>query len=375
MLLIAVLVLVAVGALWMLGQRRSADQGVTASSAAATLVDVRGRPVSVKGPVKRIAIDDSRYLVALSLIHPDPVSLLVGWPKDINRLGEATYQQFLQKSPALAAVPKVASSAGAFDVESLLATRPDVALLSLESGITEAQLAQVEAAGIPVVFVDFFVKPLDNLETSLKLLGHLTGRDDQASAFLALRRQHLQRITDKVATLPADDRPTVFVEAHAGISADCCNSPGRGNIGDYIGLVGGHNIGADVISQSFGKLNLEYVISRDPKVYIATGGPHLAKSGGLVLGPGFTAEQAHAALVKIASRPGISGLTAVKDGRTHGISHQLINSPLDIVAIEAFARWIHPELFADIDPGATLDQINRQFLSVPYEGVFWVDLR
>lgn len=339
------------------------------------LLDIRGRPVAIHGPVHRIAIDDSRYLVALGLIHPDPVSLLAAWPQDVNRLGPETYQQILRKSPGLAKLPKIASSAGAFDLESLLAAKPDVALLSLESGITDTQIAQIEAAGIPVVIVDFFVKPFENLEKSLLLLGRLTGRGDQAKDFLDFRAEHMERIADRIAELPKDDRPTVFLEAHAGMSADCCNSPGRGNIGDYIDFVGGHNIGSDVIKQSFGKLNLEYVISRDPHVYIATGGPHLEKAGGLVLGAGYDETRARASLLKVAGRKGIAGLSAVKAGRVHGFSHQLINSPLDIVAIETFAKWIHPETFGDLNPAATLTEINKRFLSVPYEGVYWVDPR
>lgn len=354
---------------------RGASDAETAAAADGQLTDVRGRPIRIAGPVKRIAIDDSRYLVALGLIHPDPVSLLAAWPQDVHRLGPDTYEQFLAKSPRLADLPKVASSAGSFDVESLLAAAPDVAILSLESGITDAQIQQVEAAGIPVVTVDFFVKPFQNLERSLLILGKLTGREEQARAFIAFRAERMKRIADGVSGLAEADRPTVFLEAHAGMSADCCNSPGRGNIGDYLTFVGGHNIGADVISQSFGKLNLEYVVSRDPHVYIATGGPHLAKAGGLVLGPGFSREQAHASLGRIAARQGIAGLTAIKAGRAHGFSHQLINSPLDIVAIEAFAKWLHPDLFRDVDPAATLAEINRRFLAVPYEGAYWVDLR
>lgn len=339
------------------------------------LVDVRGRLVTIPGPVRKIAIDDSRYLVALGLIHPDPVALLAAWPQDVNRLGPETYQQILQQSPQLADLPRIASSAGAFDMEALLAAKPDVALLSLESGITDAQIAQIEGAGIPVVIVDFFVKPFENLEKSLLLLGRLTGREAQAEAFLAFRAERMTSIAKRIAALPKDDRPTVFLEAHAGMSGDCCNSPGRGNIGDYIGFVGGHNIGSDVISQSFGKLNLEYVISRDPDVYIATGGPHLEKSGGLVLGAGYDEARARASLVKVAGRKGIAGLSAIKTGRVHGFSHQLINSPLDIVAIETFAKWIHPETFGDLDPGATLAEINQRFLAIPYEGIYQVDLR
>lgn len=373
--LIAGLVLILLASLAMAYFWNRSSDATGAAATSGQITDVRGRTVEVHGPVKKIAIDDSRYLVALGLIHPDPVSLLAAWPQDVNRLGPETYQQLLAKSPQLATLPKVASSAGAFDLESLLAAKPDVAVLSLESGITDAQISQIQAAGIPVVIVDFFVKPFENLEKSLTILGKLTGREQQAKDFIAFRAERMQQIADRVAKLPKDDRPTVFLEAHAGMSKDCCNSPGRGNIGDYIGFVGGHNIGSDVISQSFGKLNLEYVISRDPYVYIATGGPHLEKPGGLVLGAGYDEARARASLAKVASRPGIAGLTAVKAGRAHGFSHQLINSPLDIVAIETFAKWVHPDAFKDIDPKATLTQINSRFLSVPYEGVYWVDLR
>lgn len=363
------LVLLAAIAFWRAGDARQE------TGSAPGLTDIRGRAIHLGGPVHRIAIDDSRYLVALALIHPDPVSLLAAWPQDINRLGTESYQQFLAKSPALATLPKIASSAGAFDVESLLAAHPDVALLSLESGITDAQIAQVEAAGVPVVIVDFFVKPFENLGRSLAILGVLTGREQQARAFVDFRAERMKRIADRVAALPSGDRPTVFLEAHAGMSEDCCNSPGRGNVGDYISFVGGHNIGADVIRQSFGKLNLEYVISRDPHIYIGTGGPHLAKAGGLVLGAGYSGEQARAALRKITGRRGIAGLSAVRDGRAYGFSHQLINSPLDIVAIETFAKWVHPDLFRDIDPAATLATINSRFLAIPYEGIYWTSLQ
>lgn len=339
------------------------------------LTDIRDRPIHIDKPAHRIAIDDSRYLVALGLIHPDPVSLLAAWPQDINRLGTETYQQLLDKSPGLATLPKIASSAANFDVESLLAAHPDLALLSLESGITDAQIAQIEAAGVPVVIVDFFVKPFENLGRSLEILGALTGREQQAKDFVTFRAERMKRIADRIASLPADDRPTVFLEAHAGMSPDCCNSPGRGNVGDYIGFVGGHNIGADVIKQSFGKLNLEYVISRDPHIYIGTGGPHLAKAGGLVLGAGYTAQQARASLVRITERRGIAGLSAIRAGRAYGFSHQLINSPLDIVAIETFAKWVHPDLFKDIDPEVTLAKINSDFLALPYEGIYWISLK
>ena len=45
------------------------------------------------------------------------------------------------------------------------------------------------------------------------------------------------------------------------------------------------------------------------------------------------------------------------------------------VDIEAFATWIHPALFKDVDPVKTLDEINKRFLAVPYEGAGWIGLK
>ena len=342
---------------------------------AAQVVDLRGRTVKVPDQVHKITIDDGRFLVALSLILADPVKPLAGWPRDIHRIGDATYQQYVKRFPAIAKVPQVASSAGSFNLEAVLAAAPDVAVVSVGAGPSDAQIAQLQAAGIPVVFIDFFDNPFKNQEPSLRILGQLTGSTAKANAYIGYSRQHRDRIAQRVAKLAPKDRPTVFLEAHAGISKDCCNSPGKGNMGEYVDFVGGHNIGADVLKAPVGKLNIEYVISRDPKIYIATGGAHLEKTGGLVLGAGYDAARARASLAAVAQRQGIAQLTAVKTGRTYGLAHQLINSPIDIVAIEAFATWIHPELFKDVDPQKTLNEINQRFLAVPYEGTGWISLK
>lgn len=349
--------------------------GVSAPLAAqaVTFRDITGREVSLNRPAQRIAIDDGRYLIALSLLLPDPVTVLAGWPHDVNRIGDQTYERYIAKFPGLARVARVSSSAGDFSLEQTLAARPDVAVFSLGQGPTPEQVRLIERSGIKVVFIDFFTRPFENLEPSLEILGKIVGRSDRADAFLALRRGRMTRIAETLKSNPG--RPTVFLEAHAGISADCCNSPGRGNIGDYIDFTGGRNIGADILPGATGRLSLEYVLSRDPDVYIATGGPHLERTGGLVVGPGYSEARARAALATMAGRRGISQLSAVRGGRVHGLSHQLLNSPLDILAVEALAKWIHPDLFGDLDPEATMAEINQNFLAVPLEGTHWVDLR
>lgn len=338
------------------------------------LVDLRDRPITATLPATKLSIDDGRYLIALSLIHPDPVSVLCAWSGDINRISPEMYEAFVARFPAFATLPRTPSSAAEFNVEAVLAAAPQVAVVSLGSGPTDAQVAQLEGAGVNVAFIDFFTQPFANQARSLSLLGKIIGAEEKAESYNAFRAAKLDVIAQRVATLTDSQRPTVFLEAHAGNGPDCCNSPGNGNVGDYITFVGGRNIGADVIEGASGKLNLEYVIERNPDVYIATGGPHLERAGGFIVGPQYTTEQSRDSLRRVAARRGISSLTAVSSGRTYGLSHQLINSPIDIVATEALARWIHPELFADLDPRATLNDINTRFLAVPYLGDYWTAL-
>ena len=337
------------------------------------VTDVRGRSVALPPGPQRLAIDDGRYLIALSLLLDDPTSAVAGWPHDAHRLGALTHERYVARFPRLSELGRVSSSAASFSIEQTLAVDPTVAVFSLGRGPTDAQVEQLERAGVVTVFLDFFMDPLRNVDRSLEILGEMVERPDRARRFVAMRAERRERIRRALADSESES-PLVFLETHAGLSPECCNSPGKGNVGVYIDFVGGHNIGADVLPGPVGRLSLEYVLERDPDVYVATGGPHLARAGGLVLGTGYGAEAAAGALAKIVERPGIGHLGAVAGGRVHGLSHHLLNSPIDIVAVELLARWIHPELFADIDPRETLHLINQDFLAVDLDGTYWVSL-
>ena len=338
-----------------------------------TVTDVSGRTVTITDGPQRIVIDDARYLIALSLLLEDPAAVVAGWPHDGHRLGAGTYERYRERFPRLDELKRVSSSAGSFSIEQTLAAEPTLAVFSLGRGPTERQVEMLAQAGVPSVFLDFFMDPLENVDRSLTILGDIVGRPDRAADFVALRTSRRARIRDTLASAEID-APLVFFETHAGMSQECCNSPGQGNAGVYIDFVGGHNIGADVLPGPTGRLSLEYVLERDPDIYVATGGPHLARAGGLVLGDGYAREDASTALARTVDRPGIGRLGAVAAGRAHGMSHHLLNSPLDIVVVELLAQWIHPELFPEIDPAATLESINRDFLAVDVDGTHWVSL-
>lgn len=339
------------------------------------LTDVAGREVSLPGPAERVLLGEGRQLVALALLHPNPGSIVAGWLGDFEALDPATYDLFVAQSPEIADIPLVGqTSEETFSVEKALAVRPDVAILSGGHGPSESSsetVRQLEAAGIPVVFIDFRTDPLNNTIPSVRALGRALGREAEAEAFIEFYQARLDRIAQRLEGHEIE-RPRVFLEMHAGGERECCVSPGRGNLGDYVRFAGGHNIGADVLPGPLGTLNPEFVISQDPGVYVATG---VSVPGyGVTIGSGVDPEFTRRTLAEVITRPAVAGIEAVRTGRVHALWHNFYNTPVNILALEALATWIHPELFADLDPAATLAELNERFLAVPLAGTYWADL-
>lgn len=342
------------------------------------LTDIEGRSVTLEGPARRVLLGEGRLLVALALLDPDPVSRVAGWLADLKRFDPDTYALYGRRFPAIDAIPAVGETGEeTFSVEQALAVRPDAAILSGGHGPSARSaetIRTLEAAGIPVVVVDFHAKPLQHTLPSIELLGAVLGRGEQASAFAAFYAAHRDVIARRLAQAGVE-RPKVFMEMHAGGDFPCCPTPGHGNLGDFIAFAGGHNIGADVVPGALGQLSLEHVLAHNPDIYVATGGPHLRRTGGLVLGTGVDAATARDSLAGVVARTGFRELSAVRAGRAYGLWHHFYNSPMNLLALEALSRWIHPELFADLDPAATQAEINARFLAVPFEGTYLTGLQ
>lgn len=337
------------------------------------LSDAAGRTVHLAEPARRIVTNESLLLLSLALVDADPVARIAGWAAP-QRIDRGMYEAYRRRFPAIDAIPAVgAVLPGKTSVEAILSVKPDLFVVSIwESGWMEAA-ATLEAAGVPVLFLDGPVNdgkgPAETTAFSITLLGRAIGQEARGKAFGDFVRERYRRITDRVAGV---EPVSVLVDAHAG--ATCCSTPGKDNrMTEYLRLAGGESIGAEVPGYD-GRLSPEFVLGADPTVYIATGGPHLAAQGGLVLGGGVDARHAKKSFADIIGKGMRDGLTAVRGGRAHALSHQLSISVLNILVFECFAKWMHPALFADIDPGKTLADINDRFLTVPLDGTLWIDV-
>lgn len=337
-----------------------------------TATDILGREVTLEAPARRIVLGEGRHMAVLGLLHEDPVSKVVGWRQD-KALDEPTLAAYRQRFPAIDAIRPVGSGNRDISVESIIALDPDLLVLSLMDANdpgTDRAREQVEAAGIPVAYVDFFSQPLENSIPSLRILGALTGGEAKAEEFAAFYESRLSRIRERLAD-PSVTHPSVFFHVHAAPQG-CCSTVGQGVFAQFIETAGGRNIGAEAVQGVLGNVSLEFLIGSDPDFYIATGGAHMAARGGLVLGTGVPEDAARDSFATLIAAPGFSSLRAVEEGRAAGVWHLFNDTPSHIALIEYLAKAFHPDLFADVDPAATLAEIDARFSPVSVPGTWWI---
>jgi iron complex transport system substrate-binding protein len=347
-----------------------------------TVTDITGRQVEVKAPVEKVILGEGRqiYFVA-ALDGDDPFRRVVGWRDDFEKADLDGYKDYLAKYPQIAKLPTFGGSKeGTFDIEQAVALAPDVMIMNVEAktATDDAKLIEKLAkVGIPVVFVDFRDKPFENTEPSMRLMGKLFGKEARAEEFVAFRKEQIERVTERLAKAdPA--KPVVMIERAAGYSDDCCMSFGNENFGKMVEIAGGINLAGPIIPGTFGVVNPEQIIAADPDHVVVTGSNwELYVPGGAWVGVGSGAdrEKARGKLAALMKRPAYTGVKAVQNGQVHAIWHQFYNSPYQFVAIQQMAKWLHPELFADLDPDRTMRSLYERFLPVAYRPGYWVSLK
>lgn len=348
--------------------------GLAVPAEALSVTDVLGRKVEVSGNAQRVVLGEGRLFFALALLDRDnPFQRVVGWQNDVRLLDPHTFDVYAQRLPQVQQIPLIGqASEQSVSAEQILALKPDLAVFSIagEGPTQHSPIADIlAAAGVPVLFVDFRVHPIEGVRTSLTALGAALGRQAEADQYLKFYDAHLQRIRDGVAGLDDAHKPSVFLELLAGVWQAPGHTTGKSGLGSVIDTVGGRNIAAGVVPGALGDISVEYALSAKPDLYIATGN----RQPGLILGAGVSQQQARESLGKVLQRPEFASLDAIRNGKAHGLWHDFYNSPFNILAIEAMARWVHPERFADLDPAQTQAQINQDFLRIGLDGTYWVD--
>ena len=346
-----------------------------------TITDVAGRAVEVNVPVETLILGEGRLIYAVAALEDaKPFDRVVGWRDDLLKADPATYAVYREKYPQIDDIPTFGGvKDGTFDIEQAISLDPSIVVMNLEAQQATEDAGLVEklgAVGIPLVYIDFRDAPIANTEKSIEILGTLLGKEERAAELNAFRNAEIARVTDVLAA-ENPDRPVVFLERAAGFSDECCMSFGEENFGLMVEMAGGINLAKDIIPGTFGTVNPEQIIASDPDAVIATGAEWDAYVPGgewVGLGPNSDMDAAREKLAGLMERPAFTGVKAAETGNVHAAWHQFYNSPYQFVVIQQMAKWLHPDLFPDLDPEATFKALHERFLPVEYDRGYFVSL-
>lgn len=229
--------------------RPKAAQTADAARVRVTVVDDLGRRVTVSYPPRRI--------VSLA---PGPTAMLIaaGAKDQLVATIEYSGQPASQKK-----LPKI-GSAGAIDMERLIAVRPDVVVV-WPDGNSPVQIANIERLGIPVYRQEAVT--LDGIGASLRRLGTLAGTD-------AVADRAANALEEKLASLrkeygAAKHPPTVLLEVW---DRPLYTVGGRELMSDALRVCGTRNVFADLPHRA-PAIGIGAVIARNPDIIIAAAPP------------------------------------------------------------------------------------------------------
>src|SRR6266704_1084072 len=229
--------------------------------------------------------------------------------------------------PDLASLPKVSDVNGKYNVEQIVALKPNLVLSY--GGETKEYDQQLENLGLHIVDL-----PLSNLSQTLQeilLVGRLTSTENTARTVVSQLQQRIQQIKAAVAGTTA---PKVLLEADD-------SAPGKpyvfggGSFGDeLLQDANGVNIFHDNSSNGgYPQVTDEAIISANPQFVILTEDPAFGGNPALVY-----------------KRPNWNGIAALTLHQVYRINVNIIQHPSQrlIDGLRCLAQIIHPDKF----PGA-----------------------
>lgn len=359
---------------------QSGTSQTRAADGAVTVTDAAGRTLQFDELPERIVLAEGRAAYATALLQDEPLRNVVAYGQDLEKAAGAFRDKLFELQPEAKDMPTIGMiQKGDVTVENLLAQRPDVVIMTLDQkkAVEESGfLSDMDAAGLKYAFIDFRQKPLENTTVSIQLLGDLLGQSERAEQYNEFYNAKVKEITDRVAD--TTDRPNVLIWMAAGFN-DCCAVAGDSNLGTLVTAAGGHNLGPEVLGAENTTITAEKLIELNPGKLIVTGGewardPNRTDAIRHVeLGYQSSPELALQTCDGPLSQAGMDQLDATKTGNYFAVYHQFYDNPYNVFALEAFAKWIHPEQFADLNPTQDFEDFHKEWLPFDYSGAFFID--
>ena len=297
-----------------------------------------GHPLPPPGSVTRVRAAGPPAAVLVAVLAPDK---LLGWPFPLDETARALAPPATRDLPVVGRLTGRGGTAGA---EAVAALHPD---LIIDSGANDPAYVSLtrripEQTGIPYVLLDGRLADTPSL---LVRAGQLLGVPERGQVLADFARQTLDDVTGRIAPLPADRRPSVYLAR----GADGLETGWAGSINaEMIETLGARNVAHADDGTAIGRVSLEQVLRWDPDVILA-------------LSPAF--------LTELERQPLWQSLRAVRQNRVFLVPSKpfgWIDGPPGVnrvIGLRWLARQLYPQLFPE-DLGASIRRFFQLFYGV-----------
>ena len=349
----------------------------SAWSATVEVTDALGRKVKITTPVHRVVLN-------FNFEEFTAVTGKEGWTKvvGISRAPwegwrPAIFSRYAAVLPNLQAMPDIGNSDdGTFSAEKVIALKPDV-LFVAEWTYKSLQTArdQSEAAGIPIVVIDYNAQMLERHISSTLAIGKVMGTEQRSQELASLYEREYKSVLARIAKAGGASNKKVYVELGQAGPETIGNSYSGTMWGKLFTTLGAVNIADGKLTGPWGPLNAEAVIAENPDLIFIAGSSWVNKPKAVKTGYDATPEITRKSLDTYAQRAGWSGMKAIKNGEMHAIEHGLCRTLFDFVAMQYIAKRLYPDAFKDVDPDASFRAYHAKYLPVAYSGTWMLPLK
>lgn len=320
-------------------------------SPSVTIIDDWGREVTLDKPAERIVFGHTAA--------GEGILLAGGWDKVVGRDASITNYKFY---PNLDSLPVINGLNQAFtlDFEKITELQPDLVILQKKYSDRKNfdDIAKTLAPDIPVVGLDF----LDpESADSVQKLGVLLGTGDIADEYVKFHDDTITNIREKTDSLSIDEKPNVFIDA-VGVGPDQTSTYGKeASFWKKIcEIAGAKNVAADLPSDFVKTVDQEWLLEQDiDDIVVQVWDKEKPEYVGYTAtNPSKATEEAQKIIQEISKKDVYSHTDAVKNGNVFIQDYQLANNPKSFIGAVYLAKWLHPDLFRDIDP----EQVHQEYL-------------
>ncbi|MDD2837046.1 MAG: ABC transporter substrate-binding protein, partial [Methanothrix sp.] len=243
------------------------------------------------------------------------------------------------------------------DCEKILEIKPDIVISNKAQTLDLERKLEPDIKVVALTFSDPMV-----MNEQTKKLGYIINNRSEADDFIEFIDNYMDTIKENVDKLPENEKPHVYVEGYNDYSAEGKDSKGS----QLCEMTGGISIASDFTS---GKVDPEWVIEQNPQIIIK-------QVSRTAVSCGYnedSQEEMKKAINDIQNRTGFNDVDAIKNSRIYAIAPHIIKVPY-IVGVTYYAKWLHPDIFEDLDPKAIHQEYLTRFLHLDYDlnkhGVF-----